>query len=448
MKKNLIYLLIILAALIYSSYAEAQIDNLTNLSPEWIRSGARNAATDGTDIMAYNPGGVARLKPGFHIAIGNQFFFRHPSHEYSFDYGGGAQTYTHKQDGNDLVTPNIYLSYNKNKWAIFAGVNVVGGGGEANYPGGSVNTDLIAAGTIFGFDTNYGTDYTAADAYLKASSFSIAVGAGGSYLVNDKISFGIYVRNVMSKNKTEAGITLTGSPSGLPDQPFLLKTENNASGIGVIAGIDIKPVEKLNIAARYESKVKLNLKTKQIHDDFGFTLDGEKNRRDLPAVAGLGIAYSVNDKFKILFDFNYYFQKQADWDTTYLSGDLVPNNAVKTSELAGDAAEYGLGLEYKISPKFLASLGGTYTAFNFNNQDAYYTNVGAFEVGSNDNFTVNAGFAYNVTEKIKINLGFMEAVYSTQNIKALNFASIYPYDVIVTSKNKITSIALGVDFLF
>jgi hypothetical protein len=29
------------------------------------RSGARNAATDGTDIMAYNPGGVSRLKSGF-----------------------------------------------------------------------------------------------------------------------------------------------------------------------------------------------------------------------------------------------------------------------------------------------------------------------------------------------------------------------------------------------
>jgi long-chain fatty acid transport protein len=447
MKKNLKYLISLSIAWIFISSANAQIDNLTNLSPEWIRSGARNAAIDDADIVAYNPGGVSRLKPGFHVNVGNQFFFRKPSHEYSFDYtgtGAGAQTYNYKQDGNDLVIPNIYMSYNKDKWAVFGGLNIVSGGGEANYPKGSINTDLIAAGTVPNFDAIFKTDYTSAkNAYLKASSFSVAYGIGGSYLVNDKFSFGIVIRDVMAKNKTEAGLTLTGSPSGIPDQPLLLKTENTASGIGVVAGVDVKPCEKLNIAVRYESKVKLDLKTKQIQDDLHFTTDGEKNRRDLPAVAGLGIAYSCNDKFKILFDFNYYFQKQADWDTTYLYGDDQLPYPVKTSELAGDAAEYGLAFEYSFSPKFLVSLGGTYTMFNFKDQDGYYTNVGAFEVGSNDNFTIDAGFAYNVTEKIKINLGFLKAMYSTQKIKELNLEGID-----VTTKNNITSIALGVDFLF
>jgi long-chain fatty acid transport protein len=447
MKKITAYL-VILIFVMTSLNALAQIDNLTNLSPEWIRSGARNASIDGTDIMAYNPGGVSRLKPGFHVSVGNQFFFRKPSHEYSFDYGAGPQIYSHKQDGNDLATPNLYLSYNKDKWAVFGGVNIVGGGGTANYPGGSINTDLISWGTLAGYDSQ-GADYSAADEYLKASSYSIATGIGGSYLVNDKFSFGLYIRDVMTKNKTEAGITLTGSPSGMPDVPLLIKTEGTASGIGVLAGVDIKPAEKINVTLRYESKVKLDLKTKQIHDDLGFTTDGEKNRRDLPAVAGLGVAYSLNEKFKILFDFNYYFQKQADWDTTFLADPVDPTNFApipyKTSELAGDAAEYGLAFEYNVSPKFLVSIGGSYTMFNFKDQDGYYTNVGAFEVGANDNFTINAGFAYNATEKIRINFGFLQAVYSTQNIKALNF---YPYDVNVTSKNNVSSVALGADFLF
>ncbi|MFI5219770.1 MAG: hypothetical protein ACHQNT_09805, partial [Bacteroidia bacterium] len=71
MKKNFIYAIVLLFLLANAQLATAQIDNLTNLSPEWIRSATRNAALDGTDIMAYNPGGMSRLKSGFHFSIGN-----------------------------------------------------------------------------------------------------------------------------------------------------------------------------------------------------------------------------------------------------------------------------------------------------------------------------------------------------------------------------------------
>src|SRR4051812_44849839 len=115
MKKTIIYYAMLSAITVVP--AIAQIDNLTNQSPEWVRSGARNASTDGTDIMVYNPGGVSRLKPGFHITVGNQSSFRKPKHEYSLpDMGAGATDYSYAQDGNDLLTPNINFSYNKNNW--------------------------------------------------------------------------------------------------------------------------------------------------------------------------------------------------------------------------------------------------------------------------------------------------------------------------------------------
>ena len=56
--------------------AIAQHDNLSNLSAEWVRTPARNAATDANDIIVYNPAGLVRLNNGFHINLGNQSLFR------------------------------------------------------------------------------------------------------------------------------------------------------------------------------------------------------------------------------------------------------------------------------------------------------------------------------------------------------------------------------------
>lgn len=438
MKTNLIYAATILLVLFNVSITSAQIDNLTNLSPEWIRSGARNASIDGTDIMVYNPGGVSRLKSGLHLSIGNTSFFRKPSHEY--DYGMGQVKY--EQDGNDLAVPNIYASYNKNNLAVFGGMYIAGGGATANFPKGSISTDLITFSTLSYLYNAYGMPYTnGKDAYLKASSYYITTALGGAYSVNDKFSFGLFVRHLTAKNKAEAGVTITDAYEQLPDMPFALETNSNANGLGFVAGFDIKASENLNFAVRYESKVNLDFETELIKDDFGFTTDGEKSRRDFPAVLGTGISYSINEKFKTLVDFNYYFQKQANWGKTF-----VVDSEVENSELAGDASTYSISFEYRFTPKFLISLGGTYSLFNFENIEGYYANLGAFETVPGNNFAISTGFAYNATEKIRINAGFTKGIYEKdKKIAAMNF---YPLATDVTVNNSISSFAIGVDFLF
>ncbi|MEO5569882.1 MAG: hypothetical protein ABIT08_17560 [Bacteroidia bacterium] len=430
MKKNIFNFLTLLFAFAVSS-ASAQIDNLTNLSPEWIRSGARNAATDGTDIMAYNPGGVAKLTSGFHVNIGNQSFIRRPSHEY--DMGLGTTKY--QQDGNDLFVPNMYLSYNKNNWALFGGVYIAGGGASANYPTGSISTDMVSFGTLAATGGAY-QGYT--NAYLRASSFYLAEAIGGSYKVNDMFSFGISIRNISAKNKTEAGTTLVDMTQQLPDYSLSLNNEDKASGIGFVGGFNIMPVSSLNLSFRYESKVKLDFETTQIKtDDFGLTVDGDKNRRDLPAVAGFGVAYSVNEKFKMLSDVNYYFQTQADWGTTFTGEE------VSLSELAGNASTSSLAFEYKVLPKVTFSLGGVYTNNNYKDRNGYYTHLGAFEIVQESNFSINTGVAMSVTDKIKVNLGFLQAMFSKDRTVT---AIAIPTDVKIN--NSISSFGIGVDFTF
>ena len=432
MKKNQATALTILVSFFMAATANAQIDNLNNMSAEWIRAGARNASIDGTDIIVYNPGGVCLLQQGLHVNLGNQSFFRRPSHEY--DLGLGKTKFVQK--GNDLTVPDLFISYNKNKWALFGAVYIAGGGATVNFPKGSITTDLISQSTLAAYMGAYNT---VKDQHLKASSYYISSAIGASYKVSDKISFGLFLRGISAKNKTEAGFTLFDSPVQYPDATLLFKTEDNASGIGFVAGVDVKPSDKLNLTLRYESKIKLDFKTKVIHDDLGIAVDGQKNRRDLPAVTGFGLGYSVTDKLKILFDFNYYFQTHADWGKT----DTAIGN-VSLSKLAGNASSFALGFEYHFTQKLLVSLGTVYTYNNYKDQTNYFTHLGAFEVVQVSNTSINAGIAYQVTKKIKVNVGMLRAVYpKNRKVKSVNAGGVD-----VTINNGITGIGLGVDFLF
>lgn len=423
--------------LICTGLLHAQIDNLTNLSPEWIRTGARNASTDGTDILAYNPAGMAFLKSGFHVNIGNQSFLRKPSHEFDLGYGMGVEKY--EQDGNDLFVPNLYLSYNKDKWAVFGGAYIAGGGATADFPKGSFTTDLIGLSVLQGAAAS-GADYSfTQNAYIKASSYYISYALGGAYKITDKISFGVFARYFSAMNEIETGLTLTGSAMGLPDQPLAFKSKEDASGIGIVGGFHFRATEKFDIAVRYESQVGLEFKTSIDKDEIGLATDGEKNNRDFPAVAGLGLSYKLKDNFKILFDFNYYFQKNADWG---LIDDTVTFGKINLAEFAGDASTYGIAFEYAINNNWMVSLGSVYSLFSYKNEPAYFTHAGAYETVSDNNVTLNLGLAYNINEKIRINAGFLHAFYS----KDKKVDSPYGFSIIVN--NSISSFGLGVDLTF
>ena len=125
-----------------SAQLPAQMDNLTNLSVEWMRMPARNAASDSADIVVYNPAALVRLSDGFHLNLGNQTLIRKPKHTYDLQLGAGERCFG--QDGIDPFLPNFYAAYKKGRWAVYGGLYISGGGAVANYPEGSLSNDLIA----------------------------------------------------------------------------------------------------------------------------------------------------------------------------------------------------------------------------------------------------------------------------------------------------------------
>ena len=434
--KNKKVVSIVLFIFISGTNLFAQMDNLSNMSAEWMRSAARNAATDAADVVVYNPAGITKMSDGFHLNFSNQSLFRNPSHSYDLGLGEGVKTWS--QGSADLFLPNIYFAYKKNNWALYSGIFNAGGGATMDYRNGSITTDLISLGAL---TTAQGAYSTTTNQMLKASSMYLTTTLGGTYSIKKGWSVSMAVRNISAKNTALASMTLTSSPIDYPDQPLNLDAEYNANGWGGVISMNMSPVEHLDVSVRYETQVNLDFKTKTNKDDFGLSIDGSMNRRDLPAVFAFGAAYEWCPNFKMYADMNYYFQENADWGKS-----TVLTNEVPLSKLAGNAAIYALGFQYQASPKWMMSWGGGYTKMNFNDKEGYYTNIGTYEVVQSDNYNLNMGCAYKASGKVTVNAGYMHTFYpNNQTVKAL---LAQPLDVDVTINNSINAFAIGVDLAF
>ena len=439
MKRFLVFAFL-LASLITPFGVNAQMDNLANMSAKWIRSNTRNAALEGTDIVNYNPAGLVKLNDGFHISLNNQTLFRKPQHSFTLNPLLGKQTA--QQDGNDPFLPSLYAAFKKGKLAVSSGTYITGGGASADYPSGSINTNLMGYSFMAQTNATYGTGYTQLkDQSLKASSYYIAVPLNISYSITNNISVSLGGRYIIANNSTKAGMTFAGSTVSAPNTPISIDYKNEARGFGGIIGVNYSVSEKMNVAIHYETKVKLEFEAKD-NKGSNKTLvpDGTKTNRDLPAVLYTGLSYKFNDKISGAVDFNYYFQKNADWGTT-----TDPRNGKKpeTSDIAGNCYHVALGVNYQIMPKLQISAGGKYIHFGYSDQELYYTQLGAFEAVKYDNYNVGIGAGYKVTEKIQLDLGVGRTIWKDKDIKSL-LASGAP----VSISNKAYVIALGIDIAF
>jgi long-chain fatty acid transport protein len=431
--KNIIYLIVFF--LLVSVHTYAQMDNLVNVSSNWIASPARNAATDASDIVVYNPAGTVLLTPGLHINVGNQSLFRHPEH--SYDLGYGMKTYT--QDGSDPVLPNLYAAWVKNNWSIFGGVFVSGGGATLNYPHGSLTTDVIGMQSL---SATGGAYSEAADQYLKASSYYLTTTVGAAYKVDEVFSFSFSLRYLNGMNQTEAGMTLTSSPVEYPDMPLVLDYSEAANGVSAVAGISIRPSEKFALTARYEAQAKMNFKTKLEKDDFGFTSDGAQNRRDLPAVLALGMAYKFSEKLNCLVDMNYYFQKNANWGIGFSS----LGTEISLAKMAGDAVTYTVAANYEVTPKFTCSAGAGYTRYLYNDKAGYYLHAGVFETIQDNNMNLNIGASYAISKKVRVNTGFMHTSWAKDN--KVNALITQPMNTEVNLNSSLNAVSIGAELTF
>jgi len=327
MKKVMLAALLLMVS---STVFAGSIDYLSNQSAKYIMDVARNASTDGADIVAYNPAGTALMGQGFFIDVSNQSLWKPYSQT---DYNGTAFE-TFKQDAPTPILPNVFAVYNfgtvgTGNLAVYAQVGIVAGGGALN--DGALKWDGVA-----------GTDAIPGGASVKVSSVYYAEGLGVSYsLLDNMISISLGGKVVEAVRTAD----IETASWGVDQYNY------NATGFTGVVGLDVRPLKELTLAVTYQTETNLNAKySDQIITTPAFfglpAVDGLKNRQDLPQILLLGAEYAVTPDLSVSVCSEIYFLSAANLGRVQGPGFAGTNPDLNS--YFGTGWEVGLGATYKV----------------------------------------------------------------------------------------------------
>ena len=401
MKKKLGILAI--AALLSSGAYAASIDHIQTYTPEYLGNQSQNGMINKSSVY-YNPAGLVHLDNGTYFHIGAQLAVGHEK----MDYNG-------KEYKADLLQyiPTLALYSVRDERTIFWTFGGLGGGGDLEYKDGVAGTAVVPdilngiASTTIGIPVSIFKDNGSS---AEGKSLYGQTTIGRAWKVNDKLSMSIAGRAVLGMKKLKGNIDIKSNNPLAKDIHADIDSDRTAWGLGAQIGFNYKATDRLNLAMRYDSRVKLNFKasgdeTPAKLDILGKPLpdvlfsdfypeykDGTKTRRDLPAILALGASYKVTDRWTTAISGNYYFNKDAKMDRTKASSTLT-NLGVKEVKAEYDNGwEIALGNEYKLNEKWtlLGSVNYAHTGAKVSSYDDIEFAL--------DSVTVGAGVKYAPTD--------------------------------------------------
>ncbi|MEN8207631.1 MAG: hypothetical protein ABFR50_00115 [Candidatus Fermentibacteria bacterium] len=401
---------LVLVTLCVGITSASNIDYLTNRSVNYFRNFARNPATDGADLVSYNPAGLVFLDEGFHISFGNQFLLKDYTIE-AVPFWDTTSVETYESTEPTLFLPDLYAVYRTGDWAVFGAFTVPAGGGSLDYKEGLYVMPLLETG--YQQAINMSPYYFAlmSEGSMKATSQYLAGTVGASFAASDVFSFSLAGRYTSAKKvyDGQGDFTIfapdsTGIPVPVGTSSRVLEVEKTAAGFNGIISVDVVPVENLNIALRYETSTALEFETSVTQNgwieaaipvplpDSSFAIDGFKQSRDLPAILAGGVSYQFSPAFKLSTTFNYYCVEDIAEDSL---------NAIDVHYENG--LDIGLGIDYQVSPRILlglsylhSDLGGSDSTYNDFEYNLDYSAIGGgIRYAVNDNFALTLAGGHN-----------------------------------------------------
>ena len=472
MKKNRFMTALAAMVLAASAFAGGPMTN-TNQSASFLRSVARGTTYE-ADAVYFNPAGTAFMENGFHLGIGNQIArqTRTISSTYAPFAMGAANngSFTKEFTGKAFAAfiPSLHLTYKHNDWAVMAGVGVNGGGGTLEFADGLGSFErqfsvLPGAVSQLGAAMGLTANQYAMDMYLKGSSMTLAFNVGASYKITDWLSAAALVRfsptnnsytghmkNILI-NPTLPAVGLSGAmmPAadffGMVGQLNPAMAEQAAQYAAMTSdhileveqkGFTVSPILALafhkgnwDASVKYEFEMGTELKIKSSDASAkdpvinGIFPNGATVKAETPALLAAAVSRQCGP-VKVSAEWHHFFDKNAE-------------NSF-SSAVKGNTNEYLLGAEWAISERWLISAGAQRTQLNLD-ENAY----------SDMNFSLSAwsfgaGFAYQICDLMRLNLGYMPTLYDTATAKGkasgLDFTDHYSR----TSH----AVGIGLDFRF
>jgi len=378
------------------------IINKSNQSADYFRSLTRNAATDASDIVVYNPAGVMKMDNGLYTKLDILYVAK--------KYSNSVPNQTNFFAGEDgdfstdtpSVIPGFFAVYKQDRWAGFFAVSIPGGGGKVEYDEGSAYTSLLALNIWQTAGGPLGPYSGLESASLEGDSYDIGVTLGGAYKINTMFSVAGGLRYIDATQNFKGQLELT---TALPIQnEYEVKLERSATGWAGFLGLNVTPTENLNIGLLYFTNTSLNMESDVDKDTSGGSItntlgwsDGTKRHEDLPGLLGVGVSYRITPKLRAEVDYTHYFEDLAKLDSK--SGRF--NNA-------GDSYDFAMSLEYAVNPQWKASLGYMITDIKGMEPEQLFPVAPELDAR-----TWAAGAKYSPSERLQFSFGYTFVDYQS-----------------------------------
>ena len=225
-----------------------------------------------------------------------------------------------------------------------------------------------------------------------------------------------YIQEFMSQGMSRdmAEKTLEGAGSGLNAtsdklknsaallEPYAangmnLKSDQSGLGVAPVIGVDYR-IGDFNFAAKYEFKTRMRLKNNSdletaIIPETEKYVDGTNVPEDSPSLLTFGVQWNFLPNARLNLGYHHFFDTDAHWY----------KNSQKM--LDGGTNEYLAGLEWDITDRLTASVGGQLTRYQLTDD---YMNDMSFVVNS---YSFGFGANYKLSEKVVLKAAYFQTNY-------------------------------------
>ena len=387
----------------------------TNYHIAFDRMFARGATSE-IDAVFSNPAGLAWGHEGLQLSLN----FQKPWQRRNIELNGK----TYEGIASAPIVPALFAAYKKDRIALSGMIGIVGSGGFVEYSEGVPMFNVLMQGMLAA--NGITPDQYTLDSEMKGKQYIYGGQFNFTYKFLDCLSAAVGIRANYYDGYYRGHVIAKNHPQLGELAKLLLDVDQKGWGLTPIISLNFHQ-GPLTLSARYEFRTKLNPKNDTnileaglgdatiaalvaadpqgaqaklgaLHAQLsGYTTpyqDGVRTRYDMPALLAIAAGYEFSPKFRAALEYHFFDDKNAK-----MAGD-------RQNELTHGTHEILAGVEYDINEKFTVSCGGQRTDYGLS--DGYQQDT-SFAC---DSYSVGLGGAWNINEKMRLNVSYFCSLYS------------------------------------
>jgi len=387
----------------------------TNYHIAFDRMFARGATSE-IDAVFSNPAGLAWGHEGLQLSLNFQKHWQRRNIELN------GKTY--EGVASAPIVPALFAAYKKDRIALSGMIGIVGSGGFVEYSEGVPMFNVLMQGMLAA--NGITPDQYTLDSEMKGKQYIYGGQFNFTYKFLDCLSAAVGIRANYYDGYYRGHVIAKNHPQLGELAKLLLDVDQKGWGLTPIISLNFHQ-GPLTLSARYEFRTKLNPKNDTnileaglgdatiaalvaadpqgaqaklgaLHTQLsGYTTpyqDGVRTRYDMPALLAIAAGYEFSPKFRAALEYHFFDDKNAK-----MAGD-------RQNELTHGTHEILAGVEYDINEKFTVSCGGQRTDYGLS--DGYQQDT-SFAC---DSYSVGLGGAWNINEKMRLNISYFCSLYS------------------------------------